>query len=125
MRKVNLFSSKEFDTLVVETYGKPYKFQQQDGCKDRGVEEFTVPVEEPYDYDDQDDVGGGGTLFSEYGVPFQTWLARDVTDLFSGNNTTNELIWHREFYPSVEMVLNDLHEKGILEAGEYVISIDW
>jgi len=33
--------------------------------------------------------------------------------------------WERNFYPDVEMIANDLHKRGILEAGEYVIDIDW
>lgn len=33
--------------------------------------------------------------------------------------------WVRNFYPDVNMVANDLYEKGLLEAGEYLINIDW
>jgi hypothetical protein len=36
-----------------------------------------------------------------------------------------EMWWTRNFYPSVEMVANDLHKKGLIEAGDYVINIDW
>ena len=35
------------------------------------------------------------------------------------------MFWERNFYPHVEMVMNDLHAKGLVEAGEYVIDIDW
>ena len=27
---------RDWDNLVEKTYGKPYCFQQQDGCKERG-----------------------------------------------------------------------------------------
>lgn len=33
----------DWDRLVIETYKRPYCFQQQDGCKDRGIFDFTVP----------------------------------------------------------------------------------
>ena len=29
------------------------------------------------------------------------------------------------FYPNFQMIANDLHEKGLLPAGEYSIDIDW
>ena len=35
------------------------------------------------------------------------------------------LWWQRNFYPDVQMVANDLFEKGLIEAGDYVIDIDW
>lgn len=28
-------------------------------------------------------------------------------------------------YPDVQMIANDLHAKGLLEAGDYCIEIDW
>lgn len=34
----------DWDDLVRKTYGKIYCFQQQDGCKDRGVENISVPI---------------------------------------------------------------------------------
>ena len=36
-----------------------------------------------------------------------------------------DLWWERNFYPNIQMVANDLHSKGLLEAGEYTINIDW
>jgi hypothetical protein len=66
---------QDFDNLVVETYGKPYNFQQQDGCKSCGVEYFTVPLVHPYDFENDTipEVING----DEYGVSFKAWLARD------------------------------------------------
>ena len=37
----------------------------------------------------------------------------------------NQLFWERNFYPNVNMIANDLHSKGLLESGEYIIVIDW
>jgi hypothetical protein len=66
----------DWDKTVVETYGKPYSFQQQDGCKERQRVHLTVPSEEGYDM-------GGRTEIPEtvnhstMGVSFEAWLARD------------------------------------------------
>jgi hypothetical protein len=40
----------EWDKLVEKTYGRPYNFQQQDGCKSRGTFEFSVPSDK-WDYE--------------------------------------------------------------------------
>ena len=36
-----------------------------------------------------------------------------------------QLFWERNFYPDVQMIANNLHAKGLIEAGDYVIDIDW
>lgn len=118
----------ELDEIVRETYGRPFCFQQQDGCKDRGREYVTVPVPHPYDYPRtsiEEKVNG-----DEMGVSFEAWLARDPKQPL---NTTDgwdreyglPLFWQRNFYPNIDMVLNDLYAKGLIEAGEYAIDIDW
>ena len=117
----------DWDELVMETYGRTYNFQQQDDCKPRGVENITVPSTYAYDYDRETvpEVVNG----SEMGVSFAAWLARDpdqkLSDPYSQNEWSLEMWWERNFYPSVEMVANDLHAKGLLPAGEYAINIDW
>ena len=116
---------QDFDNLVVETYGKPYSFQQQDGCKSRGVEYFTVPLVHPYDFENDTitEVING----NEYGVSFKAWLARDPKE-WNGDPEDErflDLFWDRNFYPSIEVLANDLYSKGLIEAGEYVINIDW
>lgn len=114
----------DWDAVVQETYGRPYCFQQQDGCKSRGMRTITVP-DETYDYENdtvKEKVNG-----PEMGVSFKAWLARDPKAPLeeSKENWMINLWWSRNFYPDVQMVANDLHEKGLLEAGEYVINIDW
>lgn len=43
---------RDLDELVTKIYGRPYSFQQQDGCKDRGIVNITVPDSaEDYDYE--------------------------------------------------------------------------
>ena len=34
----------EWDDVVTETYKRPYSFQQQAGCRERGVFRFRVPA---------------------------------------------------------------------------------
>ena len=119
---------QDWDDLVQKTYGRPYAFQQQDGCKDRGVERITVPTTWTNDYEEDTipEVVNG----DEMGVSFKAWLARvpkqelDSKDDWERKNGIN-LFWERNFYPDVSMIANDLHEKGLIEAGEYTINIDW
>lgn len=125
---VNTINSFEFDELVQETYGRPYCLQQQDGCKDRGVEVLTLPIENPWDHEETsipEDVNG-----EEMGVSFSAWLNRDPEQKLDTEDEWDrehglELFWHRNFYPSLEMVAQDLHSKGLLPAGKLHIVIDW
>lgn len=57
------------------------------------------------------------------GVSFKAWLEKDPNEI--SNISERELFWERKFYPNLSMVINDLYEKGLLEAGEYEIDIDW
>ena len=114
----------DFDDLVVETYGRPYCYQQQNGCRERGTYYFDVPTE-PCDRqtDSIPEVING----DDQGVSFAAWLARDpeapVGD--KGDDHTIELFWYRSFYPDVSMVVDDLHARGLLPAGEYIMTVDW
>lgn len=117
----------DWDNFVSKTYGRPYSFQQQDDCRSRGNFRLTVP-EEAYDYENDtvpEKVNG-----EEMGVSFKAWLERDpkqkleTEDKWDRENGLS-LWWARNFYPDVQMVANDLHEKGLLEAGSYCIVIGW
>jgi hypothetical protein len=62
-----VISLQDWDRLVEETYGKPYSFQQQDGCKERQRVTINVPAE-PCDYENDnipEEVNG-----DEMGVSF-------------------------------------------------------
>lgn len=117
---------QDWDNLVTKTYGKPYSFQQQDGCKERGVEHFSVPSQWTDDEDMNDsipEVINGG----EMGVKFAVWLARDPKE-WNGKKEDRrflDLFWDRNFYPDFGTLVNDLHAKGLIQAGEYIIDIDW
>lgn len=115
---------QDWDDLVEQTYGRPYAFQQQDGCKQRGVHDITIPSG-PYDFENDsvpEKVNG-----DEMGVSFAAWLKRDPKQFLPNEDTgyTIDLFWYRNFYPDIQMIANDLHAKGLIPAGEYVINIDW
>lgn len=116
----------EWDLLVIQTYGRPYSFQQQDGCRDRGSFRITIP-DKAEDYENAavvEKVNG-----PEMGVSFAAWLARDPRQKLSDPTAQEDyrlhLWWDRNFYPDVQMVANDLHARGLIEAGDYTINVDW
>lgn len=115
---------QDWDDLVIRTYGKPYSFQQQDDCKERQLVSITIPEEcDDYENDTVPEVING----EEMGVSFAAWLARDPKE-WNGDESESrwtEMFWERNFYPDVQMIANDLHAKGLIEAGDYKINIDW
>lgn len=125
-RKETVVDVNEWDNLVTKTYGKPYSLQQQDGCKSRGTEYLTVPETGPCDFENDsipDKING-----NERGVSFKAWLARDPKQPLADGCEDSfgvGLFWKRNFYPTKEMIANDLYSKGLIEAGEYMIIIDW
>jgi len=137
-KAVNMIDVYDWDKLVTDTYGKPYSFQQQDDCKPRGVFNFSVPLRWGTEDRENEDipmkVNG-----PEMGVTFKVWLATDPeTPVLHYGYTSGErrleettrkgdigLVWDRNFYPDVTMVIEDLHKKGLLEEGDYAINIDW
>lgn len=90
----------------------------------RGTYHLTVPSGA---YDFNNDTVPEIVNHVEMGVSFKAWLARDPKQPLSSREDGSglELWWTRNFYPSVEMIANDLHDRGLLEAGEYLIIIDW
>lgn len=128
-KTVRQIQLQDWDQLVRDTYRKPYSFQQQDGCKDRGIEKISVPNEWREDFENTEipfKVNG-----DEMGVAFETWLnttPESTLEHFANRSQpefSNVLFWKRNFYPSLGPLIDDLHAKGLLEAGEYIIVIDW
>lgn len=118
----------DWDKLVEETYGRTYCFQQQDGCQDRGKFNINIPekkYEDMFENETVPEIVNG----EEMGVKFEAWLARDPKQKLSNKEDQQSwslnLWWKRNFYPDIQMVANDLHKKGLIEAGEYTINIDW
>ena len=129
VRTEKVIDCSDWDKLVQETYSKPYCFQQQGGCQSRGTFPFSVPSEETYD-DEQNDEIPENTNHDIMGVKFAKWLERDPKQPLADKDGGNEqwlidLWWERNFYPDFQTVANDLHAKGLLEAGDYLINISW
>lgn len=118
-----IITVQDFDELVTTTYGKPYRFQQQDDCKFRGMESITVPADvNDYKNDSVPEI----VNHDDMGVSFKAWLERDPKQLLPNKDKwSTDLWWYRNFYPDVSMIINDLHSKGLLPAGNYLIEIDW
>lgn len=126
MRTIKVIELDEWNKLVKETYGKPYNFQQQDGCIGRGFYPLSVPNQEN---DFQDKEIPEIVNHEVMGVPFKKWLKTNPEETLVNEAKVfpwkRSLWWERNFYPSVHAVANDLHSKGLLEAGEYLIEVDW
>lgn len=124
VKEIKQINVNDWDNFVMKTYGKQYSFQQQDGCKDRGVEYITVPCESE-DY--ENDIIPEIVNHEEMGVRFKAWLERDSEKPLPDRDDSFglRLWWNRNFYPHVSMIINDLYSKGLIEAGEYEIKIDW
>ena len=123
-KTIKIIEVSDWDDMVSKTYGRPYCFQQQNDCQDRVLHKLPVPDEETYDF--ENDTILEVVNSEEMGVSFKAWLERDPKTpiLDSEYEWETELWWDRNFYPDVQMIANDLHAKGLLEAGEYGINID-
>ena len=131
INKVNMIDVQEWDKLVEETYKRTYSFQKQNGCQDRGTFPLTVPdldMAEDFENDTVPEI----INHADMGVSFKAWLERDPKTPLNGedrecgdNLTYINMWWERNFYPNIQMIANDLHTKGLLDAGDYVINIDW
>lgn len=114
-KSTEIIDVNEWDALVTQEYGKPYSFQQQDGCQDRGLVYFSVPdTASDFEKDTIPEKING----EEMGVSFKAWLEKPA-------GSSPSIFWERNFYPDIQMIANDLHKKGLLESGDYAIQIDW
>lgn len=126
----NVIECSDWDEFVKKTYGKPYCFQQQNNCQSRGIFRLTVPNKNARDF--ENDTVPEIVNHEEMGVSFAAWLKRDPKTPLKdeeenvGNESwAIELWWERNFYPNINIIANDLHKRGLLEAGKYIINIDW
>ena len=123
-KNIQMVSVGDWDALVEKIYARPYSFQQQRGCQDRGLFQLTIPARDD-DYTNDtlpEEING-----DEMGVSFQAWLERDPSE-WNGSASDQRYVhmfWERNFYPDIQTVANDLHKKGLIEAGTYTIQIDW
>lgn len=77
-------------------------------CGQETLYAFTVPVQPIGDH--------------WQAVSLSEWLAADPP---ADGDWKEELRWKREFYPEMEDVVNDLHTKGLIEAGDYALHVWW
>ncbi len=126
-RMEKVIDCSDWDSLVTNTYGRTYSFQQQDGCKGRGRERIQAMSDPKNVYDFEDETVPDVINGDEMGVSFAAWLARDPKewDGKAGDETFLGMFWERNFYPTAEAVAHDLVKRGLLEEGEYTIDIDW
>ena len=124
------FDYYDFNKLVEKTYDKFYCFQQQDNGRKHGVYTFEIPVKSPFNY--QNISIPEIVNHSEIGVDFYTWLQRDIHKPLKDVKYTTDfnkslglrLWWDRNFFPSIDMIINDLYKNGILPEGFLKIIID-
>lgn len=120
-QNIKMIEVDDWDFFVKAVYNKPYNFQQQDGCKERGVSYFSVPLNgKPEDFL-SDDIPSN--FYFHFGVKFSSWLDKDPDN--SSREFEDEMWWERNFYPHIEMIIEDLYKKGLIEEGDYGINIDW
>jgi hypothetical protein len=114
----------DWDRLVEQVYGRPYNFQQQDGCKSRGTHNLGVPT--GYTRID-DNINEDGYDEEGYDNPsLKFWLSKDPKEYPAHEDKRwREMYWERDFYPDIDEIAEDLYRRGLLEAGEYLIDIDW
>jgi hypothetical protein len=119
---VKLIWESELSELVTKTYGRPYSLQQQDEMMAQDtilrvrVPEGLEPWNESYDEN------------PEGYTPLPTlarWAATETPAEHRFPSYREEMWWHRNFYPCRDEVLGDLHDKGLLPAGDYVIHCWW
>lgn len=125
---IKVISCSDWDKFIQSVYGRPYCFQQQDGCKDRGTFSFRVPIHGA-EQEPPETINTTPYYIEEFpsGFSLKQWLSRDPDTPLDGQMYPHELEiwWRRYFYPFFEELVQDLSEKGILEDGEYMIDIDW
>ena len=122
---VQSIEASDLDALVRKTYGRPFKYQQQDGSRERGTHDVSIPDPLAADFENDEipeEING-----DDMGVSFKAWLERTPDAPVSNLEAPYEiaLFWERNFYPDLGTLLNDLHERRLVPAGDYQIVIDW
>ena len=110
--QATVLHESEFSNLVRQTFERPYSLQQQgDMHSQESFIRFDVPAE----------------LEWEHEPSLETWLATTPPDPEDHSMAafTNRLRWDREFYPDLQDIANELHARGQLDAGTYVLHVWW
>ena len=130
IEKLNVISDANWSRFVSETYGRPYWFSYQRWRDqgEKGLYRFTLPLEDIEEFDEHGECDVEDIPKPKwFGVKFEYWLERDPKKPLVGQTKDEQLEdwWENSFYPSHEVIANDLFNKGILEAGDYAIGVDW
>ena len=132
-----MIKSIDWNQLVQKTYERPYNVQQQNGVMMPCSIHLSIPAQAN---DFTNDAVPEIVNHQKRGVNFKAWLARDpktpLNEQLGDGNMLNpdeefefqwrlKLWWERNFYPDLQILANDLNNRGLLEPGEYSIIIDW
>lgn len=122
IKTVKMIDSEDWDKVIKNTYGKPYCLQQQGDYQDRSNYEIIIPDNEAYDF--ENDTLSEDLNEVKTGVSFKAWLETDPEKTMGGEEIDIKLWWWRNFYPSLQMVANDLYKKELIKRGKYFINIE-
>ena len=113
--QATVLHESEFSDLVRQTFERPYSLQQQG---DMHSQESFVRFDVPADREEEE---------HWQAVSMEEWLAATPPDPEdrSMEAFTDRLRWDREFYPQLDSVANELHARGQLDAGTYVLHVWW
>lgn len=121
-KTVKIAEVNDFDELVMNTYGIPYNFQQQGGCKNTSIEYFCFPFNGDYTNTTLPFEINGKTR----GISFEVWKNHDMEELkkmFSDDWEVG-MFYARNFYPHIERLLQDLVDKELISGKCFGIEIN-
>ena len=55
-KNMRVIQVQDWDKLVSDVYGKPYSFQQQNGCQPRGTFNLSIPSDDTLDDEMNDEI---------------------------------------------------------------------
>lgn len=139
-----IIDESDFSKLVSDTYGRPYRLQQQEPLMNQ---DSYMPIQVPNDWHAADKDHARLRKWIEENPPqyvdgqeptypsFKEWLDRDANayvggrDMYEGWGDPGgfwyTLWWERAFFPPLGEVIDDLHKRGLLDEGEYLIHAWW
>ena len=120
-KAVQIVQHYDWDEFVEEVYAKTYKFKKQPDKLFTRMQFITVPLAEVEEYKNTKIPFEPFPL--QFGVSFETWknsTPEETLQHFKFDWDDDDF-WECGFFPHIQMIAHDLHAKGLLEAGEYVI----
>ena len=99
-KTVKLVWESDLQDLILDTYGRRTEWAAEQEMSQNETRNFTVPSNR---YVDEDS------------LTVAQWLAGETTELYG----------YTLVEPEMQLILNDLHARGLVEAGEYVVEVWW